>query len=839
MKYFQRSITFIITGLFLASSATILPAQAVSPVSATASRAAEAARLIGVLRSNAATFDKARACQQLAVLGNKEAVPALADLLADEKLAAYARCGLESIDDPSAAEALRTAMSHLHGELLVGVVNSIGVRRDAKAVGSLAKIAADASSGAAAEALMALGRIATPAAVEILRHSIKANPAATRAATADAGLVSAERLLALGQRDRAAAMYDAIRTADVPKPARLAATRGAILLGGASMLAKELKADDSAMFVVAVDASRRLPDGPVTRLLLDTLSAVPPARQVFVIGALEKRHYPAVIVAVQKTATSGPAEVRLTAIRALGELADPSSVPVLLAAFTAPEPALSETAQASLAKLAGPGIDAAIATELDRANPKIRLALLDVVARRRIVAAVAAVMKAADDPQPEVRLAAIRALGRIMGQQEFPVLVARLLTAKNAEESRLLKESLQVASSRISDRDACTQKLAGQLSGSSLATHCTLLEWIGRVAGAKALEIVVADARNANMEIQDAAMRALGNWPSIDAAPALLDMAKTMGSDKLKSRALRGYIRLARQMDLSAEQRLAMCQEALRAAQRDDEKKLALAVLVRIPSPKTLAVAGSCLGQAGVRDEAASTAIAIAEKIVRSEPGAVAVAMQQVLEARPAGQQAARAKSLLERTAFKGQSLFDGHTFQGWEGDTAKTFRIEDRAIVGGTLKARVPHNDFLCTTKSYKNFVLRAECKLLGNANGGIQFRSQRLPHHFEVSGFQADMDTGPDGGYWGSLYDESRRNRNLVAPEKALLRKIVKPGWNQYEIRCEGPRIRLFLNGVLTVDYTERDPKIPQSGIIGLQIHGGDPSEAWYRNIVIEELP
>jgi hypothetical protein len=224
---------------------------------------------------------------------------------------------------------------------------------------------------------------------------------------------------------------------------------------------------------------------------------------------------------------------------------------------------------------------------------------------------------------------------------------------------------------------------------------------------------------------------------------------------------------------------------------------------------------------------------------VRTEPIAVAAAMQQVLEARPAGQQAARAKSLLERTAFKGQSLFDGRTFQGWEGDTAKTFRIEDGAIVGGTLKARVPHNEFLCTTKSYKNFVLRAECKLVGNANGGIQFRSQRVPNHFEVSGFQADMDTGPDGGFWGSLYDESRRNRALVAPDKALLRKIVKPGWNQYEIRCEGLRIRLFLNGVQTVDYTEREPKIPQSGIIGLQIHGGDPSEAWYRNIVIEELP
>jgi hypothetical protein len=182
--------------------------------------------------------------------------------------------------------------------------------------------------------------------------------------------------------------------------------------------------------------------------------------------------------------------------------------------------------------------------------------------------------------------------------------------------------------------------------------------------------------------------------------------------------------------------------------------------------------------------------------------------------------------------------LFDGKTFAGWEGDTAKTFRIEDGAIVGGTLKKPVPHNEFLCTTKSYTNFILRAECKLIGVANGGIQFRSQRVPNHYEVSGFQADMDTGPDGGFWGSLYDESRRNRALVAPDKALLRTVVKPGWNHYEIRCEGPRVRLFLNGVQTVDYTERDAKIPQRGIIGLQIHGGGPSEAWYKELRIKEL-
>jgi len=188
----------------------------------------------------------------------------------------------------------------------------------------------------------------------------------------------------------------------------------------------------------------------------------------------------------------------------------------------------------------------------------------------------------------------------------------------------------------------------------------------------------------------------------------------------------------------------------------------------------------------------------------------------------------------------KGVPLFDGRTFHGWEGDTKKTFRLEDGAIVGGSLKEPVPRNEFLCTTRGYANFVLRLECKLVGPGNAGIQVRSQRVPNHHEVSGYQADMSAGPGGGYWGCLYDESRRNRMLARADREVIQKALKPDdWNVYEIRCQGPRIRLSINGVQTVDYTETDDKIPPSGIIGLQIHGGQPSEAWYRNITIDELP
>ena len=186
--------------------------------------------------------------------------------------------------------------------------------------------------------------------------------------------------------------------------------------------------------------------------------------------------------------------------------------------------------------------------------------------------------------------------------------------------------------------------------------------------------------------------------------------------------------------------------------------------------------------------------------------------------------------------ATKSVCLFDGKSFAGWEGNL-DLFRIQDGAIVGGTLKRAVPRNEFLCSTRQYADFELRLKFMLIGDGvNGGVQIRSSRVPNHHEVSGYQADL----ADGYWGCLYDESRRNRILAGPEAADRGKPVRAGqWNDYVIRCEGRRIQLWINGHKTCDYTEADTSIPQKGLLGLQIHGGGPSEAWYKDLSIRELP
>jgi Domain of Unknown Function (DUF1080) len=196
--------------------------------------------------------------------------------------------------------------------------------------------------------------------------------------------------------------------------------------------------------------------------------------------------------------------------------------------------------------------------------------------------------------------------------------------------------------------------------------------------------------------------------------------------------------------------------------------------------------------------------------------------------------------SFINSTPQKSRLLFDGKTFRGWEGDTLHTWRIENGTIAGGSVNEMVPHNNFICTKRNYGNFILRLKVKLVGKSgfiNAGVQFRSQRLtnPSH-EMIGYQSDV--GP--GYWGSLYDESRRNKTLMAPDSAFVSGLVKVNdWNEMEIRCENRHIRLYLNGKQTVDYTEEDESLPQDGLIGLQVHGGGKVEVYYKDLILTELP
>jgi acetyl esterase/lipase/prenyltransferase beta subunit len=177
--------------------------------------------------------------------------------------------------------------------------------------------------------------------------------------------------------------------------------------------------------------------------------------------------------------------------------------------------------------------------------------------------------------------------------------------------------------------------------------------------------------------------------------------------------------------------------------------------------------------------------------------------------------------------------LVSGDSLDGWDGDK-QLWSARDGVLIGRSNG--LDHNEFLATTRRFGNFVLSLNFRLAdGQGNSGVQFRSVRIPGH-EMSGYQADIGEG----YWGALYDESRRNMVLVYPRSEAVRGVHRSGWNRYTVRAMNDKITLTLNGAESVrEYKEADPNIASDGLLAVQMHAGGSMEVQFRDLMIQPLP
>jgi HEAT repeat protein len=189
------------------------------------------AELIAVLKNSGASLkDRADACRELALVGGKDAIAPLADLLGDEALSHMARYGLEPNPDPAVDEAFRAALGKVKGRPLVGVIGSVGVRRDARAVEALAGLLKSDDPEAAHASALALGRIGNAAATGALEGAFEKASDADRPAVTEGLLRCAEAFAAQGKKDEALKIYDKLNSPKSPPQVRDGASRKARML---------------------------------------------------------------------------------------------------------------------------------------------------------------------------------------------------------------------------------------------------------------------------------------------------------------------------------------------------------------------------------------------------------------------------------------------------------------------------------------------------------------------------------------------------------------------------------------------------------------------------------
>ena len=224
-----------------------------------------------------------------------------------------------------------------------------------------------------------------------------------------------------------------------------------------------------------------------------------------------------------------------------------------------------------------------------------------------------------------------------------------MLAMGSSDSAIPMKEALRKACQRMGNRDAASKVLLNRMDGASAEDQIELMDLLIYVGGEAALAGARVAAAADEDSAADAATQALGRWLTPDAAPVLLELAKS-GSPEYRIRCLRGNIRIIRQFGLKPDQRLQMSKQAFASATRDEERKLVLDTLTRFPSPQGLQMITPHLGNPSLSEDASKAAVAIGEKIVDNDSKSVADAMRKVVAATKDEETVNRAKVLLTRS---------------------------------------------------------------------------------------------------------------------------------------------------------------------------------------------
>jgi HEAT repeat protein len=586
--------------------------------------------LIAILAGDGPKADKALACKRLAVYGSEKAVPALAKLLADPELASWTRIALEAIPGTASDQALRSACESLQGNLLIGAINSLGVRRDLGSVKTLAAQLQNTSPEVVQAAAFALGKIGDAAATTALRAAlVSASSDSVRSAVAEGCVLCAERLAAAGNAPMAIEIYDQVRVMkQLPAQRIVEATRGVILAkqkAGIPVLIEALRSSERTLFYVALQSAREMPSSELATALLEEVKSASPERAPLIVQTLADM--PGTVdtsTIIQLAITPGSKEVRMAALGAIGRTGDATCVAPLMK-MAAESEDLYAPVKAALVELPDEALNQEVVKRLASAAGDTETQLLVEVIGLRRISATAELLASLKSPKSSIRAAALESLGSTVPQEQLGVLIALAVTPTRAEDATAAQAALKTAAVRMPDREACATQLSEALKGAAVPVQKSLLDTLGAVGGTTALQTLATFAQHSNVELKDAASAQLGKWMTIDAAPVLLKLATTGPADKFQSRALGGYIRIARQFVMPEESRLEMIGKALEAAKQNQERKKDILKVMEIyPSLGTLKMALEVAQSSALKAEAKAAALNIADKL-KDNPAATAL----------------------------------------------------------------------------------------------------------------------------------------------------------------------------------------------------------------------
>jgi len=572
-------------------------------------------QLLGLLRGEATLDGKWEACRQLRSLGSHDSVPVLSGMLMRGETSEMARYALEKIPGTSVDRVFLDALRASSGNIRLGLISSLGHRGSGLAVAALAGIAGGTDEAAAEAAVAALGRIATQdAANSLVRFLGRGEKERLRISAAGALLMCADSFRSAGEADRAFPIYRQLLGSEISLSVDRAALQGLISVSegrGQALIMEVLQNQDTRMHSAAIgmiplafEASDILP-------LCELLPRLPVQSRIQAISALSGFRNDMVLVTMIKMLSNPDLEVRLASLHAVQKQGNASTAGILARHAALSRGVEQAAARSALWNLRGEAVNDAILAALSEENdPALARELVRSVGERRITSGKAHLYGSLQNPDSGIRLEAIRALSPLAEPQDLPFLIDQLLMLEDRTEQNELADTLAAAARRINRPYGRAGLVTNKLSETpSQDGRRVLLMVLGKIGDDSSLRFLRQALEDSNPDIQEAASRALIEWPTATARDDVFWLAENSPQPTLQVLAVRAYVRM---VGMDPFRRPEAAVESLRAVlplvKRPEEKMAVLSVLPRFPCPAALELAERFLEDAGVEKEAQAAA---------------------------------------------------------------------------------------------------------------------------------------------------------------------------------------------------------------------------------------
>lgn len=597
-------------------------------------RAEVEAALVELLGPESSYEARSFAAKQLAILGTQKALPAIGQLLEEPQTVGLACLALSAYPPGKADQLLRRALTDARGAARVQILNTLADRRDTKAARLFAKAAADPEPAVFEAGVAALGKLGTRTAYETLERLRRKARGPANHVLLEAILVCADRLAAV-DRKSSARIYKALLATHEPLQARRAALAALLRLDsdtGEQRIAAVLAGSDRVLKPVALAAIATLPSPQASAEFGKAFPCLSDEEKIWLIESLASRADAAAKAAIAGQLAATNLQVRISAISALGEIGDSDTVPVFAGSLSvAHEPdELKAVENALIALGGGAATDQAVQDAMTSAAGAARALWVNVLARRQGAGANPLLLREMRASEAAVARAAFRALARTAGQQEVSALLSAL-EGQLAPPVRLEAETATAqVLARLADRSASCALVREALGrAKSNEVQGSLLGLLPTCGDAASLGHVQAAMANADPAVRDAAVRALSEWPNLDAWDPLFGAYRDSSEAALRITLLRGLVRLA--AEEHAKPSVAERYRALNdQAKGDGELKLILGSLGGAAHPETLQLALGFLSRESVRAEAEVAVRKIAEAIKAKHPDAARDALAKL-----------------------------------------------------------------------------------------------------------------------------------------------------------------------------------------------------------------